>query len=102
MTNRRSRIVAAVTTALIAGAIGGGVALAHATPAPAPPPPPSTSVADTPEPGDTPEAPGPPDDAEPGDTPDVPGAPDTDNAQAGDQNGPEVPDTSAAPALPAR
>jgi hypothetical protein len=84
--DRTDKIVAAVCAVLAAGAIGGGVATANATPTPAPPPPP-TSVVDTPEPGDT---------------PDVPGAPDTDNVQEGDQNGPEVPDTTVAPAPPGR
>ncbi|WP_264036753.1 hypothetical protein [Mycolicibacterium hodleri] len=94
--------MAAVSAALAAGTIGGGIALANATPSPAPPPPPPTSVVDTPEPGDTPDAPGASDVAEPGDTPDAPGAPDTDNAQDGDQGGPEVPDTSVTPAPPGR
>ena len=30
---------------------------------------------------------------EPGDTPDAPGAADNDNVQQGDQNGPEIPDS---------
>jgi hypothetical protein len=77
MLNRKSKVVAAVTAALAAGAIGGGVANAQPTPAPPPPP-----VVDTPEPGDNPDA---------------PGAVDTDNIQEGDQNGPEVPDTPAPP-----
>jgi hypothetical protein len=85
--DRMDKIVAALTAALTAGAIGGVVAIANATPTPAPPPPPPTSVVGTPEPGDT---------------PDVPGAPDTDNVQEGDQNGPEVPDTTPAPAPPGR
>ena len=83
--DRMDKIVAALSAALAACAIGGGVAIANATPTPPPPPP--TSVVDTPEPGDT---------------PDVPGAPDTDNVQEGDQNGPEVPDTTVAPAPPGR
>jgi hypothetical protein len=81
------KIVAAVSAVLAAGVIGGGVAIANATPTPAPPPPPLTSVVDTPEPGDT---------------PDVPGAPDTDNVQDGNQSGPELPDTTVAPAPPGR
>jgi hypothetical protein len=85
--DRMDKIVAALTAALAACAIGGGVAIANATPTPPPPPPPPTSVVDTPEPGDT---------------PDVLGAPDTDNVQEGDQNGPEVPDTTVAPAPPGR
>jgi hypothetical protein len=85
MLNRRSRIVAAVTSALAGAAIGGGIAVANATPAPAPPPPPT--VVDTPEPGDS---------------PDGTAAADTDNIQDGDQNGPEVPDTPAPPAPPPR
>jgi hypothetical protein len=85
--DRMDKIVAALSAALAACAIGGGVAIANATPTPAPPPPPPTSVVDT---------------AEPGDTPDVLGAPDTDNVQEGDQNGPEVPDTTVAPAPPGR
>jgi hypothetical protein len=85
--DRTDKIVAALSAALAAIAIGGGVAVANATPTPAPPPPPATSVVDTPEPGDT---------------PDVAGAPDTDNVQEGDQNGPEVPDTTVAPAPPGR
>jgi hypothetical protein len=82
--DRMDKIVAALTAALAACAIGGGVAIANATPTPPPPPP--TSVVDS---------------AEPGDTPDVRGAPDTD-IQEGDQNGPEVPDTTVAPAPPGR
>jgi hypothetical protein len=85
MLNRRSRIVAAVTSALAGAAIGGGVAVANATPAPPPPSPPT--VVDTPEPGDS---------------PDGTAAADTDNIQEGDQNGPEVPDTPAPPAPPTR
>jgi hypothetical protein len=81
MLNRKSRIAAAVTSALAGAAIGGGIAVANATPAPPPPAPPT--VVDTPEPGDS---------------PDVTGAADTDNLREGDQNGPEVPDTAAPPA----
>ncbi|HXO50813.1 MAG TPA: hypothetical protein VN888_07245 [Mycobacterium sp.] len=79
---RKSRVVAAVTSALAGAAIGGGIAVANATPAPPPPAPPT--VVDTPEPGD------------------VTDAADTDNLQEGDQNGPEVPDTAAPPAPPPR
>ena len=87
MLNRKNRITAAVTSALAAGTIGGGVAVANAAPPPPPPPPPpAPTVVDTPEPGETPEP------AE---------AADTDNIQEGDQNGPEVPDT-APPAPPTR
>jgi hypothetical protein len=85
--DRMDKIVAALTAALAAWAIGGGVAIANATPTPAPPPPPPISVVDTPEPGDT---------------ADVAGAPDTDTVQEGDQNGPDVPDTTVAPAPPGR
>jgi hypothetical protein len=85
MLNRKSRVVAAVTSALAAAAIGGGIAVANAIPTPPPPAPPT--VVDTPEPGDSPDA---------------TGAADTDNIQDGDQNGPEVPDTPAAPAPPPR
>ena len=84
--NRKNRIVAALTGALGAAAIGGGVAVAHAQPPPPPPPPPPpTTVVDTPEPGEA---------AEPGE------AVDTDNIQEGDQNGPEGPDISVVPAPP--
>jgi hypothetical protein len=83
--NRKSRIVAAVTSGLAGAAIGGGMAVANATPTPPPPAPPT--VVDTPEPGDS---------------PDVTGAADTDNLQEGDQNGPEVPDIPAPPAPPPR
>jgi hypothetical protein len=81
---RKSRVVAAVTSALAGAAIGGGIAVANATPAPAPPPPAPPTVVDTPEPGD------------------VTDAADADNLQEGDQNGPEVPDTVAPPAPPPR
>jgi hypothetical protein len=63
--NKRNKIMAAFTAALAAGSIGVGVTTAYAAPPTAPP-----SAADTPEPGDTPDAPG-----------------------AGDQNGPEIPDS---------
>jgi hypothetical protein len=82
MLNRKNKVLAALGAALAAGAIGGGVAVANAAP---PPPPPSPTVIDTPEPGDSPDA---------------EQAGDTDNLQEGDQNGPEVPDTPAAPAPP--
>jgi hypothetical protein len=87
--DRTDKIVVALSAALAACAIGGGVGIANATPAPAPapPPPPATSVVDPPEPGDT---------------PDVAGAQDGDNIQEGDQNGPEVPDTTVTPAPPGR
>src|SRR3981189_1016672 len=85
MLNRKSRVVAAVTSALAGAAIGGGIAVANATPAPPPPAPPTV--------GDTPE---------PGDSPDFRGAADTDTLQEGDQNGPEVPDPPAPPAPPPR
>jgi hypothetical protein len=77
---RKSRVVAAVTSALAGAAIGGGIAVANATPTPPPPAPPT--VVDTPEPGD------------------ITDAADTDNLQEGDQNGPEVPDTAPPPAPP--
>lgn len=85
MLNPKNRIAAALMAALGTAAIGGGIAVAHAQPTPAPPAPPS--VVDTPEPGDT---------------PDTEGAADTDNIQEGDQNGPEVPDTTVPPAPPTR
>ena len=81
MLNRKEGVMVAVTAALGALAVGGGIAIASATPSP-PPPPPPTAV-DSPEPGDTPDGPG-----------------DTDNLQEGDQNGPEVPDTPVPPAPP--
>ncbi|GAC1638765.1 MAG: hypothetical protein NVS4B6_08890 [Mycobacterium sp.] len=93
--NRNNKITAAVTAALATGAIGGGIAVANATPTTPPPPPPPTTQ------GDLPDIPGTPDVEEPGDTPDAPGAPDTDDVQGGDQNGPEVPDTPA-PTPPGR
>jgi hypothetical protein len=71
--NKRNKIMAAFTAALAAGSIGVGVTTAYAAPPTAPP-----SAADTPEPGDTPDA---------------PGAADNDNVQQGDQNGPEIPDS---------
>jgi hypothetical protein len=84
MLNRKNRIIAGLTAALGAAAIGSGAAAANAAPMEPPPPPPAPTVVDTPEPGDG---------------PDVAGALDTDNIQEGDQNGPEVPDTPA-PAAP--
>ncbi len=83
VTIRRGTMAAAVGAALLAGMIGNGVALAHATPIPAPHAP----VVDAPEPGDA---------------PDVPGAPDNDNVRGGDQSGPEVPNTPATPLPPRR
>ncbi len=83
VTIRKDTMAAAVGAALLAGMIGSGVALAHATPIPGPQAP----VVDAPEPGDT---------------PDVPGAPDNDGIQGADQSGPEVPDTPATPLPPRR
>ena len=80
MSNRKN-IVSALTAAFAAMAVGGGVAIANAAP-PAPLAP-LTTMADAPEPGDTPDEQG----------------PDTDNVQDGDQGGPELPDT--APPAPA-
>jgi hypothetical protein len=83
MLNRKKKIMAAVTPALGAAAICGGIAVANAAPPPpSPPPPPAPTVVDTPEPGDS---------------PDEAAGVDTDNVQEGDQNGPEVPDTPAPP-----
>lgn len=75
----KNKIVAVAAVVLASASIGGGIAGAHALDHAATP---GSSVVDTPEAGDTPDASGAVDVPEAGDTPDAPGAADT--PEAGD------------------
>ncbi|SNS75900.1 hypothetical protein [Rhodococcoides kyotonense] len=68
--NAKKKIVAVAAVALAAASIGGGIAGANVLDRSAAP---DTSIVDSPEPGDTPDAPGAVDVPEPGDIPDAPG-----------------------------
>ena len=77
--NIKNRIVAVAAVVLAGASIGGGIAAAQTLEQPAAS---NSSVVDTPEAGDTPDAPGAADVPEAGDTPDAPGS--VDKQEAGD------------------
>lgn len=77
--NIKNRIVAVAAVVLAGASIGGGIAAAQTLEQPAAS---HSSVVDTPEAGDTPDAPGAVDVPEAGDTPDAPGS--VDKQEAGD------------------
>lgn len=92
----KQKMVGATLAVLALGGIGAGVAsAATSTPSPSATSSSTPAAVDTPEAGDTPDAPGAVDTPGAGDTPDVAGAVDTDNVQEGDQSGPDTADTGA-------
>ncbi|OZE33524.1 hypothetical protein CH278_12945 [Rhodococcus sp. 05-2254-5] len=96
LVNVKNKIVAVSAVVLAGASIGGGIAAAHTLGHSAAS---HDSVVDTPEAGDTPDAPGAVDVPEAGDTPDAPGA--VDVPEAGDTpdavDAPEAGDTPDAP-----
>jgi hypothetical protein len=79
LVNIKNRIVAVAAVVLAGASIGGGIAAAQTLEQPTAS---YSSVVDTPEAGDTPDAPGAADVPEAGDTPDTPGVADV--PEAGD------------------